>query len=432
MEKQILSKLTLFLILITSLAGCKDKTLQKRTFLCNIPVYEQPEAVRVDVKNEAPKSVTNPGKLHVIGPYLLVVDKGKGIHVIDNSNPASPTNINYISVPGVVDMASKDGMLYIDSYKDLLTLDILNLTSIQQVGRIKEAFDQVMPATNNEHPIGHIDQTMGVVTGWTVKKVTEITEVVNQPRQRGFMIDAGTTMNSSVAESASGTQTFTPLGTGTSGSMARFTIIHNALYAINGQELEVYDIGTNGMPLHTYTVETDFNLETAFPHGNMLLLGSMSGVHLYNVSHPTVPKFMSVFNHVRVCDPVVAQGTYAYATLRSNSICGGWMNVLDVLDIDNPYQPILKERKDMMDPKGLGIDGDLLFVCDGTNGLKIFDASNPEQISAQPIKHFTGFNAYDAIPNHGVLILSTDQGYYQYDYSDRNNIHLIAKIDVLP
>ncbi len=431
MQKQILSKLALSLILIIVLAGCKDKTLQKRTYLCNVPVYENPQALRVDVKNEAPRAVTNPGKLHLIGPYLLVVDRGKGIHVINNANPANPININYIAVPGVIDMASKDGRLYIDSYKDLLTLDITDLTNVHQVERSKEAFDQVMPATKNEHPIAHIDQSMGVVIGWQVKKITEITEVINQPVRGGFMIDMAMSSGSS-AESASGTQTFTPLGTGTSGSMARFSIIDNALYAINGQELEVFDIGINQKPIHTYTLETDFNLETIFPHGNMLLLGSMSGVHIYNASHPTVPKFISVFNHVRVCDPVVAQNGHAFATLRSNSICGGWMNVLDVLDINNPYNPTLVERRDMVDPKGLGIDGNLLFICDGKAGLKVYDATNPEQIGYNPVAQFTGFNAYDVIPNNGVLILSTDNGYYQYDYTDPNDIHLIAKIDVLP
>ena len=34
----------------------------------------------------------------------------------------------------------------------------------------------------------------------------------------------------------------------------------------------------------------------------------------------------------------------------------------------------------MTNPHGLGKSGDLLFICDGNAGLKIYDASDPKTI----------------------------------------------------
>lgn len=82
----------------------------------------------------------------------------------------------------------------------------------------------------------------------------------------------------------------------------------------------------------------------------------------------------------------------------------------------------------MTNPHGLGKEGDLLFVCDGSAGLKIFDASDPETITSHLIKEYPGINAYDVIPLSGLLVLIGEDGLYQYDYSDLQNISLISSI----
>ena len=50
---------------------------------------------------------------------------------------------------------------------------------------------------------------------------------------------------------------------------------------------------------------------------------------------------------------------------------------LDVVDLSDLSAPTLVKSYGMDNPYGLGLDDDLLFVCDGTSGLKIYDASNP-------------------------------------------------------
>ncbi len=51
--------------------------------------------------------------------------------------------------------------------------------------------------------------------------------------------------------------------------------------------------------------------------------------------------------------------------------------MLSVVNIKNIDQPKLVMTYPLTNPHGLGKDGDLLFICDGTAGLKIFDASDP-------------------------------------------------------
>jgi hypothetical protein len=69
----------------------------------------------------------------------------------------------------------------------------------------------------------------------------------------------------------------------------------------------------------------------------------------------------------------------------------------------------------MQGPQGLGIGGNLLFVCDGVAGLKVFDAVDPMQI--QPLKTAADLDCYDVIPVQQNLVVSDDLGILQYNYA---------------
>ena len=72
------------------------------------------------------------------------------------------------------------------------------------------------------------------------------------------------------------------------------------------------------------------------------------------------------------------------------------------------------------------LDGRLLFVCEDTEGLKVFDVENPVEI--QLVAHFEGFTAFDVIPLGGLLLVVGPDNVYQFDYSDPDNIILISEI----
>jgi len=84
----------------------------------------------------------------------------------------------------------------------------------------------------------------------------------------------------------------------------------------------------------------------------------------------------------------------------------------------------------MYNPHGLGIEGNLLFVCDGDAGLKIYDRTDPLGILNNQLAHFADIDTYDVIPFNGILMLIGEDGIYQYDYTDIQNIVQISHLVV--
>jgi len=72
----------------------------------------------------------------------------------------------------------------------------------------------------------------------------------------------------------------------------------------------------------------------------------------------------------------------------------------------------------------------VLFVCDGTAGLKIYNAANPLDIAANQLTAYPNNHAFDVIPLGDILVMIGVDGLYQYDYSDLNNIFELSHIDI--
>jgi hypothetical protein len=129
---------------------------------------------------------------------------------------------------------------------------------------------------------------------------------------------------------------------------------------------------------------------------------------------------------------VVVQGDKAFVTLSTGTTCFGNVNELHVIDISNILSPSVMYIFNMTNPKGLGLDGNTLFLCDGPDGLKVFDKTDLSSIDQHQISHFTGIKAADVIPNAGVLLMTSSEGIFQYDYNDLQNIFEISHISVQP
>ncbi|GAA4395851.1 hypothetical protein GCM10023187_03290 [Nibrella viscosa] len=217
-------------------------------------------------------------------------------------------------------------------------------------------------------------------------------------------------------------------GTGTGGSMARFTITGNHLYVVNNSSLVVYDIAQLNAPVNVNKISLNPGVETIFPFGNHLLIGTQQGMYIYNLNDPAKPTMTSRYDHIVSCDPVVAQGNYAYVTLRSGTNCRNGLNSLDVVDISNMAAPRLVKSYPMSNPHGLGIEGNLLFVTEGDFGLKVFDAVNP--LDLKLMETFKDIRSFDVIPINKVLIVTGKDGIYQYSYSDPAKLKLLSKMPV--
>lgn len=203
-----------------------------------------------------------------------------------------------------------------------------------------------------------------------------------------------------------------PVGRG--GSTARFALVGDVLYTIAGSDLQLFRLDAPGQPAVWFRNRVNFDIETLYGFGNYLLIGSQSGVFIYDDSNPEFPSYVSTFTHATSCDPVVAQGNFAYVTLRGGTRCSNGLNQLDVVDLSVPETPQLVRSYPMQQPKGLGVDGDRLFVCDGAVGLIVFDVSIPDQPSV--LQQLAEERCNDVIPNGGNLVVTSADGVAQYDY----------------
>jgi hypothetical protein len=240
-----------------------------------------------------------------------------------------------------------------------------------------------------------------------------------------------------VASCEKGSETFGTSDTknspsGKSGSTARITIAGDYLYAVDVSSLKVVNISDPQNPFFVRTVQVGRNIETIYPFKNYLFIGSTDGMFIYSMVNPENPTQMSQFSHITSCDPVIADDSLAFVTLRNTEICNRMtdtreIQVLDILDVTNP---ILKSTYITdFPPYGLDMDADYLYVCHGKDGFAIYDKNKViNNIYNAMIKRVTGINAYDAILYSNILFIIGESGFHQYDYSDINNPVLLSSI----
>ena len=126
--------LVLAFMMFLVLPSCHDEVTNTYTYKTSYPVYLEMSTVRqADIIIEQGKELDNPGKIYIYGDYLFINEPQKGIHILDNSDPSSPKNINFINIPGNVDLAVNSEILYADNYVDLLSFDISDVRSIKMV-----------------------------------------------------------------------------------------------------------------------------------------------------------------------------------------------------------------------------------------------------------------------------------------------------------
>jgi hypothetical protein len=220
----------------------------------------------------------------------------------------------------------------------------------------------------------------------------------------------------------------TPDG-GKGGSMARFTIVGDHMYVVNTRKLKVYNVSNPQAPVFKNEVDLGWDIETIFPYGNNLFIGASSALYICSLADPANPKLESRVGHFRSCDPVVATGQTAYVTLRSGGNCGGNQNVLAVYDVHSLTAPLLKQTISLNGPYGLGVEKNILYVCDGTSGLRVYDISSPW--NPKHVYHVIGNrenNFHDVIPHRGVLIAQLADGVSFYDISQPERPTLLSTV----
>ncbi len=214
---------------------------------------------------------------------------------------------------------------------------------------------------------------------------------------------------------------------GQGGSMTRFAIQGNRMYVVNRTSLLTYNITDDHFQLIGQQ-NVGFRIETIFAKGEYLYLGAGDGMYIYSVINPDEPDFIFKYSHVVSCDPVVVQGNRAYVTLSRGSGCNFGNNALEIIDITDPYQPTLLANYPLTNPRGLSIDGNLLFICEAEYGWKIFDITN--ELNVKLVGDYSNIDAFDIIARAGTATITGKDGIFQYAYDLSGHAELIGSIPV--
>ncbi len=415
-HRPLLRRLALLCSVILGFAGINSCTVTTETYYITeyTPIYMSWDEMRKGVSVEGPRSLDNAGKIWVSGDMLFINEQAKGIHVIDNSDRSAPAALAFIAIPGNVDVAVKQNFLYADSFTDLLSFDISDPANPRLVQRVNNVFRY----QDYQHGV-YLDSSRGVAADWKTRSYT---------RKRS--VSSGDDVVFSSNESSPQSRSSDAGGINQGGSMARLTLAGDFMYYVDDMTLYVMSLSNPAQPQPVASFHAGFAIETIYPYKARLFLGSQGGMFVYDISNPAAPRYVSEFQHMLACDPVVVNDDYAFITLRSGTDCRGFGDELNIVDISNITAPQLLEVYPLSNPHGLALSGDLLYICDGSDGFKVYEASDIHNLNL--LSHIRNLNSFDVIPLGAGVIISGRDGLYQYDCSDPRNCRFLSRIGSTP
>jgi hypothetical protein len=122
-----------------------------------------------ELRSGAPLPYGELNKIITSGDYIFINEVGKGIHVIDNTNPNNPIQLHFWHIIGNSEFTILQNYLYADNGKHLLVIDISDFANITLEDVIR---NQYQPELLELYPEGYsgyfecYDSSKGILKGW--------------------------------------------------------------------------------------------------------------------------------------------------------------------------------------------------------------------------------------------------------------------------
>jgi hypothetical protein len=284
--------------------------------------------------------------MYLDGGTLYVSDPYSGIHVFDAPEGSEPVLRRVVPFQGNTGVAVREEVVYANSWKGIFALRIPAAGPVDTLAG---------PFGAPEYPV------------WN--------EGTYDDEGDGWGCDGCGTYVADMAP---------PVSYGGGSSYAVFAVIDTFLYHVDTDRgrLVTLSISDPESPRLLSKTHLGWDVETLFPGGRYLFVGSGTGMHILDrEADPASPPVIGVFTHVRACDPVVVRDSTAYVTLRSGSRCGRAPDELLAVSIADPAAPRLLCRAPSPTPYGLAVDGPHVYVGNGDHGLSLFAAPRPDSLS---------------------------------------------------
>lgn len=137
-----------FLLLLYAYSQPQNLELREASFE---PTFITRDQLESSIKIQHPGTLERQGKIYVYDNLVFINELYKGVYVVDNSKPENPKIISFISIPGNVDIAIKNGFIYADNSVDMVALKYES-DSLRIISRIKDTFHEPLPPDNGAVP----------------------------------------------------------------------------------------------------------------------------------------------------------------------------------------------------------------------------------------------------------------------------------------
>lgn len=405
--------LLLFPLLLTA---CDVGTTEYITYKVNEPIFSETYYFRLEIAIEKEaRPIVRPGRIASLNGFLYVAERAEGIHIIDNRNPASPSIVGFVAIPGFNDFVIADGRLYADSYIDLVCFAFRAPGDIYEYDRQLDVLDAFLPETHNSYPIDYkLCNAQGdkLIVGWEV--VTRTEELSEHNAYWGKTQDKND-------DGQKAPETYEPIPTN-----SRFAHHGNQLYSIMGNKLTIFDLSLPSPELKKKDMELKKGVTSIEAYEGGLFLGSGSGMLLYSLNDTFLPAFAGEYNSLLACNPLVVHNGIAYATIYSGNPAGQTVNELIAVDVSELANPQLLQRKKLTKPKGLALSNGRLYVCD--NRLRIYEIEDNEEPIGELVSRIEIPDCYRVFADGDRLVIVTKNGLLQYDCSQAENPVELAEI----
>lgn len=215
------------------------------------------------------------------------------------------------------------------------------------------------------------------------------------------------------------------------GSYATIIPVDDYLYAVDKGELYTFKMIDKKAELVNQQ-DVGFNIENLHHNEGRLLIGSQEALYIYAIDNDGIPVRKSTTEYQQLdifypCDPVIAEGNYAYVTLSSGqgNCRNTRINELRIFDITTLTKPVLISQLSLNEPKGLGLKDDHLYICtrSGLQVVNIKDKKVPQIVN--DVNDITG---KDIIVNGDKLTIIDKTKLAQYKIESPKKITFLSNI----
>lgn len=173
MTKSIYKLVFLLPLLCLSCIGTPEPNFPDGEVVGYQPVYRNEADNRIALVDA--RVLEDPGQIYLLGDLLLINDVGKGIHIIDNSDPVSPINRGFLTVLGSENMVLRDGIVYVNQFNSLLAIDVSDVDNVRVISRNEDVLKTNDNATLVPPLSGYffecVDPSKGTVIGWRLTTI---------------------------------------------------------------------------------------------------------------------------------------------------------------------------------------------------------------------------------------------------------------------